>query len=196
MPDFYTGIKQEYSGYFKSSGSKFYAFLFPAHSLEQFNNKIKELWEEYPDATHICTGAVFGKHNEQRFNDDGEPGNSAGRPILNKLLSASLQNVGCAVVRYYGGKKLGITGLIEAYGAAAEDAILQATIHQIPYLQELTVTIDITEQYKLFNLLNMLPEVSYDFDGEKFTIKCLESFTPELQSKLKKIDTLVVINEV
>jgi putative IMPACT (imprinted ancient) family translation regulator len=196
MPDFYNGIDSEFTGAFKSRGSKFYAYLFPAHILSEFNSRVKALWEENPDATHICTAAVIGKRNEHRFNDDGEPGNSAGRPILHKLLSAEVQNVGCAVVRFYGGKKLGIPGLIEAYGSAAEDALHKAAIKQLPYLQQTMVSIELKHQYKLFNLLNRLPGVRYEFNKNQFIINCLESFTPELQTELRKIDTLVILNEV
>ena len=93
----------------------------------EIKEKLEGLKREYPDATHHCYAWVMGARGEaQRANDDGEPGNSAGRPILRSILSAGVTNVLVVVVRYFGGTLLGIPGLIESYGGAAESALRAA----------------------------------------------------------------------
>jgi uncharacterized YigZ family protein len=91
---------------------------------KDIKEKLDGLKRMYPDATHHCYAWVMGARGEaQRANDDGEPGNSAGRPILRAVISAGLTNVLVVVVRYFGGTLLGIPGLIESYGGAASAAI-------------------------------------------------------------------------
>jgi uncharacterized YigZ family protein len=98
--------------------------------------KLDGLKREYPDATHHCYAWVMGARGEaQRANDDGEPGNSAGRPILRSIVSAGLTNVLVVVVRYFGGTLLGIPGLIESYGGSAA-AALRAAGRTEKYIEE------------------------------------------------------------
>lgn len=107
------------------------AFVFPVKSEEEIKWHLQELKTFYPDATHHCYGYILHPDKSaQRANDDGEPNNSAGKPILRAILSADLTNVLVVVVRYYGGTNLGIPGLIEAYGESAKMALMEAEIEE------------------------------------------------------------------
>jgi len=109
------------------------------------------------------------------------------------MLSAEITYVGCAVVRYYGGKKLGIPGLIEAYGGAAQFCIDAATVKELVLRDTLICTMHPAESYRLYNFLARQKDVTYqtNADGE-FVITCNKSMTGDLRNELKKILTLVV----
>lgn len=192
--DSYKGISKLYTSEYKASGSKFYGFLFSVKDEHDFDQKIKQYKEEFADATHVCSACVIGVEREyQRCSDDGEPSNSSGRPILNNILSAEITYVGCAVVRYYGGKKLGIPGLIEAYGGAAQLCIDEAEIKDLVLKNTIVCTIHPAESYRLYNFLARLKDVTHEMNTDgQFEITCSQSMTADLRSELKKILTLVV----
>lgn len=126
-PDAYHTILKEVHGDFRDRGSKFPSVLFHCPDEETLKTRIEQLKKEHPQARHFCYGAVIGsKEPIERSNDDGEPSGTAGLPILNQLLSANLKNVGCVVVRYFGGTKLGKSGLIQAYKESTANALEQA----------------------------------------------------------------------
>lgn len=109
---------------YKDRGSKFFAYAFPVFSEEDIKNRLGELKKQYPDATHHCYAWILNPDKSaQRANDDGEPANTAGRPILRQILSKGLTNTLVIVVRYFGGTLLGAGGLITAYGEAAKLAL-------------------------------------------------------------------------
>jgi uncharacterized YigZ family protein len=111
----------------KDRGSRFIAYAFPAFSIEECRQQLRSLREKYPDATHHCYAYILDDPSiSSGFGDDGEPSNSAGRPILRQLVSRKLHYSHVVVVRYFGGTKLGVPGLIEAYGEAASMAIEKA----------------------------------------------------------------------
>jgi putative IMPACT (imprinted ancient) family translation regulator len=195
LADRYRGISKLYSSEYKASGSKFYGYLFPVIDAADFEQKIKGYKEEFADATHVCSGCVIGIDREyQRCSDDGEPSNSSGRPILHAMLSAEITYVGCAVVRYYGGKKLGIPGLIEAYGGAAQLCIEDATVKELVLKESIRCDIRSDMAYHLYNFLSRQKEVTYETDDTgQFTIVCSKSVTAQLQKELQNIPTLVVL---
>jgi uncharacterized YigZ family protein len=117
-------IRQATEGYFKDRGSRFIAYLFPIDTRAAFEARHSELKVRHADATHICWAMRLG--NESRSSDDGEPAHSAGAPILRQLVSRRVDRAALFVVRYFGGTKLGVPGLIHAYGAAAAAALDQA----------------------------------------------------------------------
>jgi uncharacterized YigZ family protein len=122
-------IQSNSEGLYKESGSKFLAFAYPVSSEEEIKSKIEGLKKKYFDATHHCFAWVLGADKSKfRAVDDGEPNHSAGDPILGQIRSKELTNVLVVVVRYYGGTKLGVGGLIQAYKSAAEEALNQATV--------------------------------------------------------------------
>ena len=125
--DVYYEVERDSEFVLRERGSKFFAFVYGVKSDLEIKEKLEGLKREYPDATHHCYAWVMGARGEaQRANDDGEPGNSAGRPILRSILSVGVTNVLVVVVRYFGGTLLGIPGLIESYGGAAESALRAA----------------------------------------------------------------------
>ena len=195
MPtDTYLGISKTYSSELKASGSKFYGFLFPVKDEVDFEEKIKEFKAQYADATHVCSACVIGVERDyQRFSDDGEPSNSSGRPILHALLFTEASYIACAVVRYYGGKKLGIPGLIESYGGAAQMCTEQARFATHQLKAELLVSMDPAKSYLLYNFVARNGDIEMEStpDG-KFILRFPKSMTDELQKELTKIVTLAI----
>ena len=117
------------SGAYKEKGSKFIAFAHPVADSEQIRARLEEIRKEYYDARHYCYAWILGPDKSQfKAFDDGEPNHSAGDPILNQIKSKNLTNVLVVVVRYFGGVKLGVSGLTNAYKVAASEALKNATI--------------------------------------------------------------------
>lgn len=127
--DRYRSIEAPSTGVYKDNGSKFLAFAYPVETEEQAKEHIAALRKEYFDARHHCYAWRIGLEGALwRANDDGEPSSTAGRPILGQLLSAELSDILVVVVRYFGGVKLGVPGLIKAYKTATAEAIAAARI--------------------------------------------------------------------
>ena len=125
--DRYRSIAAPSTGVYKDKGSKFLAFAFPVESEEEVKAHLASLRRTYFDARHHCYAWRLGINGEPwRANDDGEPSSSAGRPILGQLLSAGLSDILVVVVRYFGGIKLGVPGLIKAYKSATAEALASA----------------------------------------------------------------------
>lgn len=114
---------------FKEKGSKFIGYAYPVHDEDEVKERINALWELHPDATHICYAYRLGIDGEKyRANDDGEPSGSAGLPIYNQIVSKGLTNVLVASVRYYGGTKLGVSGLVKTYKLSAQMTLEEASV--------------------------------------------------------------------
>jgi uncharacterized YigZ family protein len=129
--DVYYEVERDAEFVLRERGSKFFAFVCGVKSDQDIKEKLEGLKRQYPDATHHCYAWVMGARGEaQRANDDGEPSNSAGRPILRSIISVGVTNVLVVVVRYFGGTLLGIPGLIESYGEAAESALRPPRPHE------------------------------------------------------------------
>lgn len=129
MTDSFLTIQTQTSGLYKSKGSKFLSFAHPAKDTEVVKDLIADYKKQYHNARHICYAYVLGPEREDyRFNDDGEPSGTAGRPILGQINARNLTDVLVVVVRYFGGVLLGTGGLVTAYKEAASDALEQAEI--------------------------------------------------------------------
>jgi len=127
--DSYKTIQTTSEGIYKEKGSKFIAYAFPVTCEDDIKNEIATLKKEYYDARHHCYAYMLGADKKNfRANDDGEPSSTAGKPILGQILSSELTNILIVIVRYFGGTKLGVSGLIHAYKTAALDAISNADI--------------------------------------------------------------------
>lgn len=143
--DQYLSIAGESRGLYKEKGSKFIAVAMPVDTLEEVKPILEQLRKKYHDARHHCYAYKIGKEGPLfRYNDDGEPSGTAGKPIFGQIESFGLTNILIVVIRYFGGVKLGTGGLIQAYRTAARDSLEQAgkvtrTLHQslhfkFPYL--------------------------------------------------------------
>ena len=122
-------IAKSSEGVYKEKGSKFYGHATSVQSVREVKEYLDSLRKENPGCVHVCYAYCLGsKKEDYRYNDDGEPSNSAGAPIYGQIKSFDLTNIVIAVVRYYGGTKLGVGGLINAYRTAAKEAIENATI--------------------------------------------------------------------
>ena len=129
VQDTYRSIAGPSEGLFKDNGSRFIALAFPVETEEEVKAVVDGLKKKYHDARHHCYAYRLGLGGERfRANDDGEPAGSAGRPILGQVDSAGLSDVLVVVVRYFGGIKLGIPGLIRAYKTSTADALGQAEV--------------------------------------------------------------------
>jgi uncharacterized YigZ family protein len=136
----YTVTKCFQSDY-RIKGSKFLGYLSPAACVNVVNNLLDRVKSEHPTATHHCFGYVINPNEPEEFaSDDGEPGGTAGLPILNTIRSHNLMNVLLVVVRYYGGTKLGKAGLIDAYSHSAELTIKQAELKRILPIKTVKIT--------------------------------------------------------
>jgi putative IMPACT (imprinted ancient) family translation regulator len=127
--DEYKTIAAPVESALKERGSKFRAFAYPVASEVEAKERLRRLRAEFPDATHICYAFRLGPRGDiWAASDNGEPGGSAGRPIYGRLLSVGVTDCMVAVVRWFGGKKLGVPGLIAAYKGAAAEALESAQI--------------------------------------------------------------------
>lgn len=161
--DSYYTIRESTQGLFKDRGSKFLSFAFPVKSEVEIKNHLLRLKKEHPSANHHCYAWRLGADKTAfRANDDGEPSNSAGKPILTQIQSHDLTNVVIIVVRYFGGTLLGVNGLMNAYKLAAADAIANSTIE---------------ERFILFEY-----EIDFGFDDISAVMRILKEFEAKIIS--------------
>jgi len=158
VPSFQS-IKATSEGFYKEKGSKFLAFAFPVQTEDDIKQRLDDLRKQYYDARHHCYGYILGnKSDKYRANDDGEPNHSAGDPILGQIRSKDLTNTLVVVVRYFGGTKLGVSGLIAAYKTAAKEALDAAEVIETTIKDEVLInfsyeqTSDVMRLAKEFNL--------------------------------------------
>lgn len=153
----YRTVSSSADSLYKVSGSKHIGKTFRVHSEKEAKQIVQNLWEEHQQATHICFAYVLTVYEKlERSSDDGEPGGTAGKPILNQIKSAKLTEVLVAVIRYYGGTKLGVSGLIDAYKNAAKLAIEASGIEECEVEVQYALTVSHEETPSLMNALNRL----------------------------------------
>lgn len=152
--DTYTQPATEGKANLRERGSRFLAFAFSVKSEEEIKIKLHELRVFYPDATHHCYAWVLHPDKSaQRANDDGEPGNSAGKPILRAIISSGLTNVLVVVVRYFGGTMLGIPGLNQAYGEAAKLVLSELKTEEKYIEDEFTLSTGFEHEQEIHRLI-------------------------------------------
>jgi len=172
--DNYYTLKHTGEGLYKDKGSKFIAYTFPVKDEEEIKERLNDLRKKHYDARHHCYAWALGPTRDAfRVNDDGEPSGTAGKPIYGQILSNDITNVLIVVVRYFGGTKLGVRGLINAYKAAAADAIENNT----------KIEMLIRDVYQLqfeYPLMNEVMKVLKDFDlnqlSHDFALSCKLTF--------------------
>ena len=188
LNEFYS-IDNRPEGFYKEKGSKFIAKAFSVSSEDEVKSCLEELRKEYYDARHHCYAYIIGlKEQHVRANDDGEPNHSAGDPILGQIRSKNLTNTLVVVIRYFGGTKLGVGGLIHAYKTAAEDALSNAKI-SVRYSQTgfcLEFGYDVTSEVE-----RALAEFDIEYTDKGYTDVCLfkglikDEDVPRLSAKLE-----------
>jgi len=183
-------------GEYKEKGSKFIGLSYPVQSEEKVRNILFDLKKEYHDARHYCFAYGIGTKNVVvRSSDDGEPSNSAGKPILTQIEIRELRNILVVVIRYFGGTKLGVGGLINAYKTAASEALENAKIITQVINERYTLSYD----YPQMNVvMSLAKEPGIDVVSKNFDNRCtLIIDIPSTQVKAflnrcKRIDNLKV----
>ena len=183
----YRTILTESESLYKVSGSKHIGRTFRVHSEKKAKQIIQDLWEEHPQATHICFAYQLTIHEMlERSSDDGEPGGTAGKPILNQIKSAKLTEVLVAVIRYYGGTKLGVSGLIDAYKNAAKLALEASGVEECEVEVQYALSVSHEETPSLMNALNRLSFRKINTTVEmNFTIEI--SIKEEMEAQLLSV---------
>lgn len=166
----------------KEKGSKFIGFAFPVDDEAELKKSLEKIREEHPKATHHCYAYRLGiKGENYRANDDGEPSGSAGLPIYNQLLAHEITNVLVIVVRYYGGTKLGVSGLVKAYKESAKITLEEAKIVKKELESEIEISFGFSQQNQIFTLLNKFDGRILDFLSDE---KCI--ITAKIKTSIKE----------
>ena len=186
--DTYKTIAAPSEGLYKEKGSKFLAFAYPVHSMEEIKAHLEHLRKDYFDARHHCYAYILGPRKDAfRANDDGEPSGTGGRPIHGQLLSADLTDTLIVVVRYFGGILLGASGLANAYKAAARDAIGNAEVVE----KTIDVSYRLHFEYALMNdVMRMLKELGVQPRNQEFNLDCRMDVSVRQSQSVRVYDAL------
>lgn len=194
LSDTYKEIKSTTKGVYKEKGSKFIAYAFTVFSEDEVKEKLDEVKKSEHAARHHCYAYILNPDkSSKRSNDDGEPSSTAGKPILGQILSNDLTNILIVVVRYFGGIKLGVPGLIRSYKTAASDAITHATI----------ITKTIKEYYEVSfkypqmnNVMRLVKEFDLEVVNTDFQIECKIIFAVPKSKVDSIVETLKKNHEI
>jgi uncharacterized YigZ family protein len=178
IPFSFRTIQNASEGSYKELGSKFLAFAYPVESEQEIKENIEHLKKKYFDATHHCFAWILGADRSRfRASDDGEPNHSAGDPILGQIRSRNLTNVLVVVVRYYGGTKLGVGNLIQAYRTTADIGLNNAQIIEKDVTERMTIEYSYAETSEVMRLIK-------EYDIKIFSEKYLDKSCMLLEVKL------------
>ena len=170
VSDSYKSISKASTGIYKYNGSKFLSFAYPITSEEEVKPIIQQLKKEYFDARHHCYAYRIGYTGDKwRYNDDGEPSSTAGKPIFGQILSAELSDILIVVVRYFGGIKLGVPGLIRAYKESTSDAIANSEI--ITKIATQTYTIEF-DYIQMNNVMKVIKDMALNPYKQEYNLNC------------------------
>lgn len=187
-------IKSNINETYRVKGSKFIGYLFPVKSRAEFEDELAGARSTHPNATHHCYAWRIDPTQIEEFsNDAGEPGGTAGPPILNELKSFDIINAGLIVVRYFGGTKLGKSGLIEAYGTTARLCLEQAELAEIIRIVKIEVNYPYTQQNLIERLISKYGLVEMDSDyTEKVTLVlgCPVNVFDQCRDELERLEYL------
>ena len=186
--DSYKVVTMPGEGLYKEKGSKFFAEAFPVHSEAEVKAKVAEIKKKYFDAKHHCYAFIIGPDKScYRSSDDGEPSGTAGKPILNQILSKDLTNVCVVVTRYFGGQLLGVPGLINAYKTSAREAldncgVIEKTVDEV---------YSVSFGYPLLNeVMRILKEENLEQRNTKFELDCYLEIAVRKSISNKIVDKL------
>ena len=196
IADTYLTIGAPAEGLYREKGSRFMAFAYPVEAEQQVKEHVDALRARYHDARHHCYAYIIGAQGERwRVNDDGEPSGTAGKPIHGQLLSKGLTNVLVVVVRYFGGTKLGVPGLINAYRTATLDALTSAQVVErtVDDIYALTFGYASTNE-----VMSLVKDMGLEVESQQFDMQCALTLrvrrgqSNELQGRLARIGGLSV----
>lgn len=197
MADFFKTIKDTSEGLYKEKMSKFISFAIPVSNAEEAKEKVKAYQKKYYDARHVCWAYMIGTDRSEFYsNDNGEPSGTAGKPILGQINSYNLTNILIVVIRYFGGIKLGTSGLIVAYKTAAADAIENGEIIECHEQARLEFTFPYLSMNSVMKLVKDtgVNIVSQIFDNDcSMTIETNADDIPPFRSRLIDIDGIKII---
>ncbi|MDR1763400.1 MAG: YigZ family protein [Dysgonamonadaceae bacterium] len=193
MSDLYKTISGISEGYYTELRSKFISFALPVRTADEVKERVEAFRKQYYDARHVCWAYMLGPEREQfRVNDDGEPSSTAGKPILGVVNSNELTDILIVVIRYFGGVKLGTSGLIAAYRAAAQDAVANAEIVEKTVDEQFAIACEYPFVNGIMKIIKDLsPEIvaqKFDMDCE-FTLRIRKSEAAQLRERLLKVET-------
>ena len=194
MPDSYKTIAAIAEGTYSEKRSKFLAFALPVETVEQVKQYVAEYQKRYYDARHACYAYMLGaERTDFRANDNGEPSGTAGKPILGQINSYGLTNILIIVVRYFGGIKLGTSGLIVAYRQAAIEALENAQIIEKTVDDDISFTFEFPMMNAVMKIVKDLnPQIiaqGYDTDCT-MTLRIRRGLMPQLRERLSKVESL------
>lgn len=197
--DSYKTIAGVSEGYITEQRSKFMAFVLPVQTPEEVKEQVEYYRKKYYDARHVCWAYVLGADRSQfRVNDDGEPSSTAGKPILGVINSNGLTDILIIVVRYFGGVKLGTSGLIVAYRSAAQEAVQKAEIIEKTVDEDIRIVFE----YPFLNsVMRIIKEDNPQIITQQFEMECLmtlrirQSEVEKLKARLLKVESLSVVHE-
>ena len=198
VQDFYHTIKNKAEGSYKEKGSKFFAYAFGILSKEDFEAKLLEIKKLHFKARHHCFAyKIQGADNKKdsavfRYSDDGEPSGTAGKPIFGQLEKNEISNTCIIVVRYFGGTKLGTSGLIRSYKLAAADALAQAGKKIIYLYDDIALTCPME---MMGPLMNAIAKSGLEIASQDYQQNCqmvLRARKSESSTKILKLKSLIL----
>ena len=194
MADSYLTIEKYTEAIYKEKGSKFLAFAYPVNNQDEIKQILTDLRKKYYDATHHCYAYILGFDKEEfRMNDDGEPSSTAGKPIYGQLLSNNLTNVLVVVVRYFGGTKLGVSGLIKAYKTSTQVCLESAVIVEKKVMRFYKITFAYDKMNAVMSFLKQInaQQKHHSFDMEcSIDVLINEEYCNKFEEEISKISNV------
>lgn len=187
---FYT-IQGPSEGIYKEKGSKFLGFGYPVQNEEEIKSRLEALQKKYFDASHHCYAWMIGPDKKHfRSFDDGEPNHSAGTPILGQIKSKNLTNILVVVVRYFGGTKLGVSGLTQAYKTAAEVTLANATVVEVDLTISFVLDFDYSESAEI---MRMVKEFDLTIEQQAYRERAQLGIIVKLKNKEKFLEKIKLL---
>lgn len=197
MNDIYKTIVEISEATYTDKRSKFLAYAIPVDTLEEVKEHLAYYRKEYYDARHVCYAYVLGADGEEyRLNDDGEPSGTAGRPIYGAIQAAGLTNILLIVVRYFGGVKLGTSGLIVAYKTVARESIALAQVVERVVEKDLKILFEYPYMNQVMRIVkeDSPTIISQYFDNDcEMVLRIRKSEIDRLKNRLLKVDSLRIV---
>jgi uncharacterized YigZ family protein len=192
--DTFKTISKPSEGTYTEKRSKFLAFALPVRTVDEVKDIVKDYQKKYYDARHVCYAYMLGpERTDFRANDNGEPSGTAGKPILGQINSYGLTDILIIVVRYFGGIKLGTSGLIQAYKQAAIEALAVADVIEKTVDEDISFAFEYPFMNDVMRIVKEEePQIiaqGYDTDCT-MTLRQRLSLMPRLKAKLEKVETL------